>query len=71
MEECAAMCLWVEENCEYEVYPNPRNKAMSATYEIFIKPKTSSLLKPVALRFKKYGTNTPQVLVSLEDGNIF
>ena len=55
IEECAAMCLWVEEKCEYELYPSGRNKAMAATYETLIKPRTPNLLRSVALRFKKYG----------------
>lgn len=53
-EECACMCLWVEEECEFEVYPSGRNKAMEATYKILIQPKYPNLLRSVALRFKKY-----------------
>lgn len=53
-EECAGMCLWVEEECHFEVYPNGRNKAMAATYEYLIRPLYPHLLRSVALRFKKY-----------------
>jgi len=57
-EECACMCLFVEEKCEFEVYPSGRNKAMAVTYEFLIKPKYPNLLKSVALRFKKYPVTT-------------
>lgn len=38
MEECAVMCLWAEAGYAFEVYPTSRNKAMTATYELLIKP---------------------------------
>jgi hypothetical protein len=53
-EECAGMCLWVEEECEFELYPSGRNKAMTETYNKLIKSSYPNLLKSVALRFKKY-----------------
>ncbi len=53
-EECAVMTLWVEGLYDFEVYPSGRNKAMAATYEYLIKPRNPNLLRPVALRFKKY-----------------
>ena len=59
LEECAVMCLWVEGNYAFEVYPSGRNEAMAATYKHLIEPFHSNLLKPVALRFKKYPGNTP------------
>lgn len=51
-EECAALTLWTEENCNYEVYPSGRNEAMIATYNLLIKDKHPNLLKSVALYFK-------------------
>lgn len=54
LEECAVMCLWVNSKYEFEIYPSGRNEAMTATYEYLIKPYFPNLLKPVALRFKKY-----------------
>lgn len=54
LEECAVMCLWVENKYEFEVYPSGRNEAMAATYEHLIKPIYPDYLRPVALRFKKY-----------------
>lgn len=54
LEECAVMCLWVENKYEFEVYPSGRNQAMAATYDHLIKPSYPHFLKSVALRFKKY-----------------
>lgn len=56
-EECTGLCLWIEEECEFEVYPSGRNESMFATYELLIKPSHPNLLKSVALRFKKYPIN--------------
>lgn len=57
-EECTALCLWVEEECEFEVYPSGRNKAMIATYELLIKPFYPDLLRSVSLYFKKSGNGS-------------
>lgn len=54
IEECAVMCLWVEKSYDFEVYPSGRNKAMAATYHYLIRPDFPDVLRPVALRFKKY-----------------
>ncbi len=56
-EECAVMILWASEHYDFEIYPNGRNTAMAITYEHLIRPYNSSLLRPVALRFKKYHRN--------------
>ncbi len=53
-EECAAMCLWPEEECEFELYPAQRNQAMTTTYNCIIAKRWPELLRPVSLRFKKY-----------------
>lgn len=52
-EECAAMCLWVEEKSHYELYANGRTPAMEATYLRFIETLHPDLLQPLSLRFKK------------------
>lgn len=52
-EECAAMCLWIDEKCEFELYANGRSTAMQATYERFIETLHPDLLQPISLRFKK------------------
>lgn len=54
LEECAVMCLWSYECYDFELYPSGRNQAMSATYELLIKPQYPHYLRPVAIRFKKY-----------------
>ncbi len=68
LEECAVMCLWVEKEYDFEIYPSGRNKAMAATYEHLIKPAYPNFLKSVALRFKKYPgqpfINQPQPTVA-------
>lgn len=66
-EECAVMTLWTEGLYDFEVYPTGRNKAMAATYEYLIQPQYPHLLKPVALRFKKYPT---PLTVSFEASNL-
>ena len=53
-EECAGMCLWIDESCEFELYPSGRNHAMQATYDLLIKPYYPNLLRSVGVRFKKY-----------------
>jgi hypothetical protein len=53
-EECAGMCLWINDHYNYEVYPHGRNQAMSITYKKLIKPNHPNLLKSVSIRFKKY-----------------
>ncbi len=57
LEECAVMCLWVQGEYQFEIYPSGRNKAMAATYEYLIQPHYPNFLKSVALRFKKYPNN--------------
>lgn len=54
LEECAVMTLWPKGGYDFELYPSGRNKAMSATYDFFIKDQYQNLLKSVSLRFKKY-----------------
>lgn len=51
-EECAAMCLWLEDPSPFELYASGRTLAMQQTYDRFIKPLHPDLLKPLALRFK-------------------
>lgn len=52
-EECAVMCLWAQEEFDFEVYPSGRNKAMIATYDKLIKPVYPYLLKSISLYFEK------------------
>lgn len=52
-EECAAMCLWLNEKGQFELYPSGRTPAMQATYDRFLKTLHPDLLNPISLRFKK------------------
>jgi len=61
-EECAAMCLWLEENCQYELYANGRTPAMQATYIRFIETIHSDLLKPISLRFKSLEVDSESII---------
>ncbi|MCX7115280.1 MAG: hypothetical protein NTW08_05180 [Gammaproteobacteria bacterium] len=54
LEECAVMCLWTYGKYHFELYPTGRNQAMTATYEMLIKPQYSDYLRSVGIRFKKY-----------------
>lgn len=58
LEECAVMTLWARYKYDFELYPNGRNKAMTATYDLLIKESYPDSLKEVALRFKKYEPQT-------------
>lgn len=53
VEENAAMCLWPNEQCEFELYANGRTKSMQATYEKYIQVLHPHLLRPISLRFRK------------------
>ena len=53
-EECAVMCLWAEEEYDYEVYPTGRNNAMIATHQLLINQIYPSKLRSVSLHFRKY-----------------
>jgi hypothetical protein len=52
IEECTALCLWVEMNCTFEVYPGRRNLAMAETHKHFILTKDVDLLHAVGIKFK-------------------
>lgn len=56
-EECAVMIMWIRNNYNFEVYPNPRNQAMATTCTKLIEPLHPKLLQSVSLRFKKNRQN--------------
>lgn len=60
IEECTALCLWVDLDCQFELYPGTRNNAMSATHKNFVIPEYPNLLHPVALRFRHAEQLKPQ-----------
>jgi hypothetical protein len=53
LEECTALCLWMELGCHFYIYPSPRNKTMNKTHDFFINELCPSLLLPVSLDFRK------------------
>jgi hypothetical protein len=56
------MCLWLDENCQYELYANGRTPAMQATYLRFIETIHSDLLKPISLSFKSLEVDSEAML---------
>lgn len=66
IEECVAICLWPEFECQFEVYPSRRNLAMVETHKRFVLPKYPDLLHAVAIKFKNRKQFKPQQLVSMK-----
>lgn len=65
LEECTAMMLWPELQCEFEVYPSRRNQAMDETHKRFVLPNHPALLHAVAVKFKNRKQLKPQRFDSL------
>lgn len=65
LEECAALCLWPELNCHFEVYPSKRNAAMDETHKRFVIPKHPHLLHPISIKFKNRKQLKPQQFRSI------
>ena len=62
LEECTALCLWPELQCHFEVYPSPRNQAMTYTHQQWVLPQYPDLLHPIALKFKHRKQFKPQCM---------
>lgn len=69
IEECTALCLWTSLNCQFEVYPGPRNEAMSATHKKFVLDKYPDLLHSIAIRFRHAEQFKPQVFKGMGTAN--
>ena len=69
VEECTAMRLWPEFACHFEVYPGPRNQAMSKTHELFVLPQYPDYLHAVALKFINKKQFKPQLASSQKMAN--
>ena len=67
LEECTALCLWIETKCQFEVYPSCRNQAMSETHKRFVLPKYPELLHSVGIKFKNRKQLSPQCFESLQE----
>lgn len=69
LEECAALCLWQELECAYEVYPNLHNQAINETRARFVLSNRPDLLNTVTLGFRNAAQLAPQKFVCLEQNN--
>jgi hypothetical protein len=68
VEECAAMCMWPQTGCQYEVYAGTDNQAMNATRELFIHSKYPELLHSISIGFNRRPDMSPQVLDLVSEG---
>jgi len=53
IEECAAMCLWVQEKCAFQLYPKGLNSAMSYINRVLIQPNYPELLQEIAFHVRE------------------
>ncbi len=60
IEECTALCLWTELNCNFEIYPGKRNLAMHETHQRFVLPFYPEMLYAVSIKFKNRKQLKPQ-----------
>ena len=67
IEECTALCLWPELQCQFEAYPIRHNEAVNATRERFILPFYPNLLQALNIVFKNAQQIKPQSFVLLQD----
>lgn len=67
LEECTALCLWPELNCNFEAYPNLHNSAINDTRQRFVLSKNTNLIQPITLGFRNAKQLKPQHFLCLED----
>ena len=60
MEECSALCLWIELGCQFEAYPIRHNVAINATRNKFVSPFHPKLLQAITIAFRNLGQLKPQ-----------
>jgi len=65
LEECIALCLWCNTDCDYEIYPSQRNLAMDETHKRFVVPEYGNRLYSVALKFKHKEKHNSQVFIEM------
>jgi hypothetical protein len=58
IEECAIQQIWILESYNFEIYPSERNAILDYTYRKYVQPNHPTLLRPVALKFKRRGSQT-------------
>jgi hypothetical protein len=69
VEECAALCLWTELNCQYEAYPNLHNLAINTTRERFVLSRNPNLINAITLGFRNAKQLAPQHFLCLEQND--
>ncbi len=67
LEECVVLCLWLELNCQFEVYPNIHNDAIEETRKRLIFPHHPDLLRALTIRFRNSKQLKPQQFISYEN----
>lgn len=67
LEECAALTLWFELQCQFEVYPNGHNQAIKATKKRFVYPSYPDLLRSVTIVFRNVKQLEPQKFYLLDN----
>lgn len=65
IEECVALSLWPELNCEFEVYPNQHNLAINETRKYFVLSQYPKLLRGIQVNLKNSSNLKPQHFFSL------
>lgn len=70
LEECTAMSLWPELNCQFEVYPNLHNSAIEYTRKSQIHSKEPTLLRAATIGFRNAKQLKPQKFELLESALI-
>lgn len=71
VEECAALSLWPELQCRFEVYPSNNNLAMDETRKYFIFSQDPELLQSIKAGFKDAPQLRPQRFIYLEQDFAF
>lgn len=60
VEECAAINLWPELQCNFEAYPIGHCETLNMTREYFVLPKYPNLLRALTIKFKNAKPIKPQ-----------
>lgn len=53
LEECAIMRMWVEEGCQFQLYPKGLNPAMDYINKALVEPVYPNLLKNIGFHIRK------------------
>jgi tRNA-dependent cyclodipeptide synthase len=69
-EECACMCLWVEEGCEFLTYPYGINNSCRATYKKYIEQPYHGIMCEIAYDIKGKDILPKETLASYKEKNV-